>query len=112
MYSSEVRIKMVDARTAELAKYMENCFLAAKVIFCNEFYDIASKMGVNYNELRETWLMDERMGRSHTFVYPDKRGYSGKCLPKDVSALLAQAAEVGVDAGFMKAVQEKNEKYR
>ena len=112
VYSSEVRIKMVDARTAELAKYMENCFLAAKVIFCNEFYDIASKMGVNYNELRETWLMDERMGRSHTFVYPDKRGYSGKCLPKDVSALLAQAAEVGVDAGFMKAVREKNEKYR
>ena len=97
---------------SELAKYMENCYLAAKVTFCNEFYDIAQKAGVSYTELRETWLMDERMGRSHTFVYPDKRGYDGKCLPKDVAALIAQADELGVDVGFMKAVREKNEKYR
>ena len=109
VYSSEVRIKTVDSRTAELAKYMENCYLAAKVTFCNEFYDIAQKAGVSYTELRETWLMDERMGRSHTFVFPDKRGFDGKCLPKDVAALIAQADELGVDAGFMKAVQKKNE---
>jgi UDPglucose 6-dehydrogenase len=112
VYSSEVRIKVVDSRTAELAKYMENCFLAAKVTFCNEFYDIAQKAGVDYTELRETWLMDERMGRSHTFVYPEKRGYDGKCLPKDVAALINQADELGADATFMKAVQEKNEQYR
>lgn len=112
VYSSEVRIHTVDSRTAELAKYMENCFLAAKVTFCNEFYDIAKKAGVDYTELRETWLMDERMGRSHTFVYPEKRGYDGKCLPKDVAALINQADELGADATFMKAVQEKNEQYR
>ncbi len=112
VYSSEVMIHIVDSRTAELAKYMENCYLAAKVTFCNEFYDIAEKMGVSYASLRETWLMDERMGRSHTFVYPEKRGYDGKCLPKDVAALIAQADELGADATFMKAVQEKNEKYR
>lgn len=112
VYSSKVRIRIVDSRTAELAKYMENCFLAAKVTFCNEFYDIARKAGVDYTELRETWLMDERMGRSHTFVYPEKRGFDGKCLPKDVAALISQADELGADATFMKAVQEKNEKYR
>lgn len=112
VYSSEVMIKAVDSRTAELAKYMENCFLATKVTFCNEFYDIAQSLGVSYTELRETWLMDDRIGRSHTFVYPEKRGYEGKCLPKDVAALISQADQLGVDTTLMKAVQEKNEKYR
>jgi UDPglucose 6-dehydrogenase len=111
VYSADLRIHIVDARTAELAKYMENCFLATKVIFCNEFFDFAEKLGVSYTELRETWLMDERMGRSHTFVYPDKRGYDGKCLPKDMKAMLAQADALGVDATFLHAVDEKNAKY-
>lgn len=43
VYTSEVLINIVDAKTAELAKYMENCYLAAKVTFCNEFYDLAKK---------------------------------------------------------------------
>ena len=111
VYSSELKIKIVDSRTAELAKYMENCYLATKVIFCNEFYDLAEKMGISYTELRETWLMDERMGRNHTFVYPDARGYDGKCLPKDVAALLSQADQLGVDMSILHATQKKNEEY-
>ena len=111
VYSSEVKIKIVDSKTAELAKYMENCFLATKVIFCNEFYDLAEKMGISYSELRETWLMDERMGRSHTFVYPESRGYGGKCLPKDVNALIVQAEGLGVDMSMLRILKEKNEKY-
>ena len=109
--SAELIIKIVDSRTAELAKYMENCFLATKVIFCNEFYDLAEKMGVSYTELRETWLMDERMGRNHTFVYPEARGYSGKCLPKDVDALLVQAEKQGVDMRILRSVKGKNDEY-
>ena len=109
--SSDVIINIVDSKTAELAKYMENCFLATKVIFCNEFYDLAEKMGVSYTKLRETWLMDERMGRSHTFVYPDARGYAGKCLPKDVDALLVQAENQGVDMNVLRSVKSKNSEY-
>lgn len=88
VFTSEVFINLVDAKTAELAKYMENSFFATKVTFCNEFYDLASQFGVNYNELRETWLLDPRMGRSHTFVYPDNRGYGGSCLPKDIASII------------------------
>ena len=112
VYSPEIRIKIVDSRTAELAKYMENCFLAAKVTFCNEFYDLAQKMGVSYTELRETWLMDERIGRSHTFVFPEKRGYDGKCLPKDVDALIAQAKKLDVNMHVLNAVKQKNSEYK
>lgn len=112
VYNAEVRIRQTDARTAELAKYMENCFLALKVTFCNEFYDIAGAVGVDYNELREVWLEDPRIGRSHTFVYEDNRGYGGKCLPKDVSALIGLAEVRDADVELMRAVRAKNDRLK
>ena len=111
VFTSELFIHQVDAKTAELAKYMENCFLATKVTFCNQFYDIAQAMGVNYNKLRETWLLDPRIGRSHTFVYPDNRGFGGSCLPKDLSATLYQANECGVDVPLLQSVWDTNKLY-
>ena len=76
------------AVTAELCKYMENCFLATKVAFVNQFYDIAGVFGVPFSELRELWLADPRIGPSHTTV-TEKRGFGGRCLPKDVAAMTA-----------------------
>ncbi|NOU62714.1 hypothetical protein GC096_01470 [Paenibacillus sp. LMG 31461] len=112
VYNAEVRIRLTDARTAEMAKYMENCFLALKVSFCNEFYDIAGAHGIDYNELREVWLEDPRIGRSHTFVYEDNRGYGGKCLPKDVNALISFAEDKDVNVDLMRTVQQKNNRLR
>jgi UDPglucose 6-dehydrogenase len=106
--NAEVKFVMIDSRTAELAKYMENCFLALKVTFCNEFHDIAQAYGVDYNVLREAWLEDPRIGRSHTFVYEDNRGFSGKCLPKDLNAMIDQSEKKEVNVGLLKAVRERN----
>ncbi|MDR1754394.1 MAG: hypothetical protein LBR74_05745 [Eubacterium sp.] len=84
-------IRFTDAKTAELAKYMENCFLALKVTFCNEFADVATNYGICYSELREIFIMDRRMGSSHTFVYADKPYYDSHCLNKDIPAFIRQA---------------------
>jgi UDPglucose 6-dehydrogenase len=112
VFNADVAIHQTDARTAELAKYMENCFLALKVTFCNEFYDIAQILGVDYNELREYWLLDPRVSRTHTFVMPDDRGFGGKCLPKDISALVATARAAGYIPQLLEAVMEVNEALR
>lgn len=109
IFTSDLIINQVDARTAELAKYMENAFLATKVSFCNQFYDIAKKLGVDYDKLRETWLLDPRIGRSHTFVYKDNRGYGGSCLPKDTAAIIYQGDVVGADMSILKTIEEYNE---
>jgi len=101
-----------DTITAELVKYMENAWLGTKVTFCNEFYEIAKTLGVDYNELRELWLADKRINRSHTFVYPDKRGFSGKCLPKDIKAIVKKLEEKGYEAKFIKKVLEENERIK
>jgi UDPglucose 6-dehydrogenase len=110
-YNSYVRFYFCDALTAELAKYMENAFYAVKVTFVNEFYDIAKAHGVDFNQLREIWLADPRISRDHTFVYPDARGFSGKCLPKDCNAIVKSCAERGYDAKFMKATLAINEHF-
>ncbi len=102
-----VRYYMTDAKTAELCKYMENSFLATKVAFVNQFYDLAQAYGVNYNELREVWLADERIGRSHTIV-TEERGYRGRCLPKDIAAIIQAAKTVG-GAPLLEAVDRYND---
>ncbi len=111
-FNAELIIHQTDPATAELTKYMENCFLALKVTFCNEFYDLAERFGVDYNELRELWLLDPRVGRSHTFVYPDDRGFGGRCLPKDVSAIIQTACAAGYDPHLLVAMLEANARFR
>jgi len=111
-YNAYVRYYFSDAITAEVAKYMENAFYAVKVTFVNEFYDIAKAHGVDFNHLREIWLADPRISRDHTFVYPDARGFAGKCLPKDCNAIVRSSRARGYDPLFMAATLEINERFQ
>ena len=101
-----------DATTAELTKYMENTWIATKVTFCNEFYDIAQAYDVDWHELRELWLSDGRVGPSHTLVYADRRGFDGKCIPKDTSGMVHNATTVGYEAKFLQSVLNRNEEFK
>ena len=102
--SSSLRIRMTDFKTAELAKYMENCFLAMKVAFCSEFEIIAEDFGISYPELRDIFILDERMGDSHTLIRPDQPYYDSHCLNKDIPGLISQSEE----SKIMKAVSDIN----
>jgi UDPglucose 6-dehydrogenase len=112
VYSSDIVIQFTTPEAAELAKYMENAFLAMKVTFCNEFYDLAERFGVEYDELRELWLLDPRMGKTHTFVFPDKRGFGGKCLPKDLAAITRAAEAAGYEPTLLRSIAEANDRFR
>lgn len=105
VYDASHRFYITDAKTAELCKYMENCFLAAKVSFCNEFYRAAKHFGVNYEELRELFILDPRVNPSHTFVYEDHPYWKSHCLDKDTRAFVEQFE----NSMFMQAVIEYNE---
>lgn len=112
VYSADVVIRHTTPEAAELCKYMENAFLALKVTFCNEFFEIASCLGIDYEELRELWLLDPRIGRSHTFVFPDKRGFGGRCLPKDLDALIRTAEMTGYEPALLREIIRSNERMR
>lgn len=76
--------------TAEMIKYMENCFLATKVVFCNSFALACEKAGVEYDDVREWFLMDSRMNPSHTIAYKWQPYYDSHCLNKDIPAFANQ----------------------
>ena len=78
-------------QTAELIKYMNNCFFATKVSFLNEMKQVSDRCEADWDMAVEGFIRDGRIGHSHMSVPgPDgKFGFGGKCFPKDVSAMIS-----------------------
>lgn len=93
------------------AKYFRNAFLATKVSFFNQVYDMCEKMGLKFEQVREVITDDKRIGRDHTDVTAE-RGFGGHCLPKDIKAITKTADIADVDLSLLKEVIEYNEKIR
>lgn len=80
----------VNPSSAEMIKYMENCFLATKVVFCNSFALACDEAWIEYDDVREWFLMDNRMNPSHTIAYKWQPYYDSHCLNKDIPAFANQ----------------------
>ena len=76
--------------TAELIKYMNNCYFATKVSFLNEMKLVADKCKADWDIAVEGFIRDGRIGHSHLSVPgPDgKLGFGGSCFPKDIQAMI------------------------
>tara|TARA_Y100000588_G_scaffold394456_1_gene515051 strand:- start:3566 stop:4447 length:882 start_codon:yes stop_codon:yes gene_type:complete len=96
---------------AEIVKYMENSFLALKIGFCNEFFDLCEAVGADYETVRDIWLQDHRINESHTTV-TQERGYGGSCLPKDVAAICNTARLLGNPLEILEALHTANIRHR
>ena len=101
------KFRITDAKTAMLAKYMENSWLATKVSFCSQFHELANKLDIAYEDLRELFLLDPRVNPSHTFIFDEHPYWDSHCLNKDVPAI----AET-MDAELLKSVITYNNKRR
>jgi nucleotide sugar dehydrogenase len=109
-----IPIVKTGTKTAEMVKYFTNCFLATKVTFANQMYEICEASGIDYDKVCEYALHDERIGKSHLAVPgPDgDRGFGGHCFPKDLSAMINFANNFKIDSAFLKQVEASNTKYR
>lgn len=97
--------------TVELVKYLENVWLAMQVTFANTFYEIARAVGADYEAARDLWAYDPRVSASHTDVLPE-RGFGGKCLPKDLQAIIRTSRRAGYDPVFLQAIHYTNKNFR
>ena len=99
---------------AEMVKYFTNCFLATKVSFANEMYEICQGLNIDYDKVIEYAQYDTRLGNSHLEVPgPDGDfGYGGHCFPKDVMALIVLALELKMEPVMLAATNFKNLKTR
>jgi len=109
-----IPIVKTGTKTAEMVKYFTNCFLATKVTFANEMYEICSKNDIDFDKVTEYALYDERIGKTHLMVPgPDgDRGFGGHCFPKDLSAMISYAKKSSFYPNFLLAVEESNTIFR
>jgi len=85
VYNANIKIKQVSNLEAEVIKLSENRAIAFKVAQCQELYDACEKAGVDYYTIRDAVYGDDpRFNLWFSFVYPEKRGFDSKCIPKDV----------------------------
>ncbi|MBG0843046.1 UDP-glucose dehydrogenase family protein [Ectopseudomonas toyotomiensis] len=103
------KIISMDVRSAELTKYAANCMLAAKISFINEVSVLSERLGADIEKVRQGIGSDPRIG--YQFIYAGA-GYGGSCFPKDVSALIRTASELGFDAQFLKSIEWRNEQQK
>ena len=103
------RFVVMDVRSAELTKYAANAMLATKISFMNELANIAERVGADIEQVRKGIGSDPRIGWH--FIYPGA-GYGGSCFPKDVQALDRIAADVGVQATLLQAVENVNDRQK
>lgn len=109
-----VPIVKMTAEEAEMVKYVTNIFLATKVIFANEIYQICESLHINFDNVINASKLDKRLGESHWKVPgPDgDLGFGGSCFYKDINALKFFANENNVDTTLVDAVIDKNNKIR
>jgi UDPglucose 6-dehydrogenase len=96
---------VTDINSAELIKHASNSFLALKISYINAISVLCEATGANVQEVASGMGMDERIGRR--FLNPSL-GFGGSCFPKDLSAFIKIAEQVGYDFGLLKHVQKIN----
>ena len=91
-----------------VTKYMRNSFLATKVSYFNQVFDLCQALGINFEVVRKFVTDDERIGIGHSKVTAD-RGFGGHCFPKDTSAICRTGERYGENMSIIEAARKYNE---
>ena len=92
--------------SAELIKYANNAFLAAKISFINSIANICNYLpGTNVDDVAEALGYDPRIGNQFLVAGP---GYGGSCLPKDLSGFIVFSKETGYEPILLEAIDAVN----
>lgn len=98
-----------DPTSAEMIKYANNAYLAARLTFVNTLANVCEAVGADIVDVVQGIGLDHRIGPH--FLQPGP-GYGGSCFPKDTSALIAVASDAGYDFELLRAVIEADEEQR
>lgn len=96
----------VDLKTAEMIKYAANCALASKISYWNEIFRICNRLEIDSDEVAEIVSLDPRIGEYGTV---HGKAFGGKCLPKDLQALIDFSKDsLNYDPPMLEAIHQIN----
>jgi len=105
------RLVITNSITAEMIKYAANCFLAMKITYANEIFDVCKALGINYEQVRQGISLDPRIGNGDELVVdPSYRGFRDECLPKDLDAFISFLTEQGFPLQIFDTIRDINYK--
>ncbi len=103
---------IMPATAAEIVKFAINSFLAMKVIFANQVYDLCKKLNVDYDFVLKALQNEDRLGKSHFEIFHGGyRGFGGACLPKDLLSFIKIYKKLGLKPKLFESVWQANYKY-
>tara|TARA_B100000963_G_scaffold305632_1_gene279903 strand:- start:472 stop:1320 length:849 start_codon:yes stop_codon:yes gene_type:complete len=113
-FGKSISVIETNTETAELIKYMNNCFFATKVSFMNEMRLVSDACGADWNTAVDGFISDGRIGHSHINVpgHDGKLGFGGVCFPKDVMAMLDLGKSLNIDLHTLSGAWKTNLKVR
>jgi len=97
-----------DLRTAEMIKYIDNCWHALKIGFANEVGNLCDALELDAQKVMDIFCQDRKLNISSAYLRPGF-AFGGSCLPKDLRALSYQARMHDLQLPILSSVLPSNE---
>ncbi len=95
---------------AEMVKYVDNVWHAAKVAFGNEVGRLCKALDIDSHDVMNIFITDTKLNLSPYYLKPGF-AYGGSCLPKEVRAVSHIAGAMGVEVPLIDSLTVSNQRH-